>query len=60
MNFIFGLGFSSFIMISDLLAKSKLLSAPFLGLVLITALMASCLWIISYFKFSKENAEYKC
>ncbi len=60
MNFIFGLGFSSFVMISDLLAKSKLLSAPFLGLVLITALMSLCLWMISYFKFSKENAEYKC
>jgi hypothetical protein len=60
MNFIFGLGVSSFIMISDLLAKSKLLSAPFLGLVLITALMSLCLWMISYFKFSKENAEYKC
>jgi hypothetical protein len=60
MNFIFGLGFSSFVMISDLLAKSKLLSAPFLGLLLITALMSLCLWMLSYFKFSKENAEYKC
>ena len=60
MNFIFGLGVSTFIMISNLLAKSKLLSAPFLGLLLITTLMASCLGIISYFKFSKENDEYKC
>ncbi len=60
MNFIFGAGVSTFIMISYLMAKTKLLSAPFLGLVLITTLMASCLGIISYFKFSKENAAYKC
>ncbi len=59
MNFIFGAGISIFIMISSLLTKSKLLPTPFLGLLLITTLMASCLGIISYFKFSKENDEYK-
>ena len=60
MNFIFGLGFSSFVMISDLISQTKFLPAPLLGLVLITALMSLCLWMVSYFKFSKENAEYKC
>jgi hypothetical protein len=47
-------------MASSLIAKTKFLPAPPLGLVLITGLMASCLWMVSYFKFSKENAEYKC
>ena len=59
-NFIFGFGFSFFSMASSLIAKTKFLPAPLLGLVLIIAVMSLCLWMLSYFKFSKENEEYKC
>jgi MFS family permease len=60
MNFIFGAGVSTLIIISNLLAKAKLLPAPFLGLILITTLLTSCIGLVSYFKFSKENSACKC
>ncbi len=54
MNFIFGFGFSSFVMISGLIAKSRIFPAPFLGLLLITTLMSLCLWIIYHCDFLKK------
>lgn len=54
MNFIFGFGFSTFVMISDLMAQTRILPAPFLGLILIITLMSLCLWIIYHFGFFKK------
>jgi vacuolar-type H+-ATPase subunit I/STV1 len=59
MNFTFSLGFSSFILIADHLAKLNFFSAPLVGVSLITLLMSACLLINHTYGLSQKNTELK-
>ncbi len=59
MSFTFSLGFSSFILISNHLAKLNLFPAPLVGASLITLLMLACLLINHTYGLSQKNTELK-
>jgi predicted MFS family arabinose efflux permease len=59
MNFIFGLGYSCFTLISSYLAGLKFLSIPIQGASLIALLMTACLWTDRHYGLSQKNIKYK-
>lgn len=59
MNFIFGLGFSCFTLVSSYLAGINFLSIPLQGASLIALLMAASLWVDHHYGLSQKSIKYR-